>query len=92
MANGTGDVNLLSQAFLAQAEVALKANSADQARTIALQAQARFAGGGQFESEWRAWLIAAQASQMLGDKASADEQLIKAKDGRSRLQQQWGDG
>jgi len=90
MANGAGDVNLLSQAILSQAEVALKANSPDQARTLALQAQERFARSGQLESEWRAWLIASQASRLLGDKANGDEQLMKAKDARSRLEQQWG--
>ncbi|HEY5444521.1 MAG TPA: hypothetical protein VIJ87_08665, partial [Pyrinomonadaceae bacterium] len=58
--------------------------------TLALQAQQRFATGGQLESEWRAWLIAAQASQLLGDKNKADEQFTEAKSARSRLEQQWG--
>jgi tetratricopeptide (TPR) repeat protein len=90
LANGLSDANLLSLAMLAQAEAALKANSADTALTLALQAQQRFATGGQLESEWRAWLIAAQASQLLGDKNKADEQLTQAKSARSRLEQQWG--
>jgi len=90
LANGLSDANLPTQALLAQAEAALKANSAYTALTLALQAQQRFATGGQLESEWRAWLIAAQASQLLGDKNKADEQFTEAKSARSRLEQQWG--
>ena len=90
MATGLGDVNLLSHAQLAQAEAALKANSAETARTLSLQAQERFARGGQLESEWRAWLFAAQASQFLGDKTAADEQFAQARNACSKLEQQWG--
>ena len=90
MATRLGDVNLLSHAMLAQAEAALKANSAETARTLALEAQSKFAHGGQLESEWRAWLIAAQGSHMLGDKSKADEQFIASRNARSKLEQQWG--
>lgn len=90
LATGLGDVHLLSYALLAQAETALKTNSAELARTLALQAQGRFASGGQLESEWRAWLIAAQASQLLGEKNKADDQFTLARNARSRLEQQWG--
>ncbi|HEY6802536.1 MAG TPA: tetratricopeptide repeat protein [Pyrinomonadaceae bacterium] len=90
LAKGLGDVNLQSQAMLAQAEAALKANSPESALTLALQAQQRFATGGQLESEWRAWLIAARASQQLGDKAKADDQLNQSKIARAKLEQQWG--
>jgi tetratricopeptide (TPR) repeat protein len=90
LASGLGDVNLQAQAMLAQAEAALKANSPETAQTLALQAQQRFATGGQLESEWRAWLIAAQASLQLGDKPKADEQLNEARSARTRLEQQWG--
>jgi serine/threonine protein kinase/tetratricopeptide (TPR) repeat protein len=90
MANGLGDANLISHAMLAQAAAALQADSAENALTLALQAQERFASGGQLESEWRAWLIAAQASQKLGDKTKADEQLTHARNASSKLEQQWG--
>jgi serine/threonine protein kinase/Tfp pilus assembly protein PilF len=90
LAKGLGDVNLQSQAMLAQAEAALKANSLEAALTLAQQTQQRFSAGGQLESEWRAWLIAAQASQQLGDKAKADDQLNQSRLGRARLEQQWG--
>jgi serine/threonine protein kinase/lipopolysaccharide biosynthesis regulator YciM len=89
-ANGLGDVSLISRAILAQAEASLRANSAEQALTLALQAQERFARGGQLESEWRAWLIASQASQSLGDSLKAAEQLTQARNARSKLEQQWG--
>jgi tetratricopeptide (TPR) repeat protein len=90
LASSLGDVNLQAQATLAQAEAALKANTPETAQTLALQAQQRFASGGQLESEWRAWLIAAQASQQLGDKPKAEEQLNQARSARARLQQLWG--
>jgi serine/threonine protein kinase/Tfp pilus assembly protein PilF len=90
MATGLGDAGLLSRALLAQAEAALKTNSADAALALALQAQQRFASGGQLESEWRAWLIASQASKKLGDSAKSDEHLALARNTRSKLEQQWG--
>jgi tetratricopeptide (TPR) repeat protein/tRNA A-37 threonylcarbamoyl transferase component Bud32 len=90
LASSLGDVNLQAQAMLAQAEAALKANFPEAARTLAIQAQQRFATGSQLESEWRAWLTAAQASQQLGDKPKADEQLNQARSARARLEQQWG--
>jgi len=48
------------------------------------------ASSGQQESEWRAWLLAALASQRIGDKAAAQEQLTHAKDTLAQLQQKWG--
>ena len=90
MATGLGDSNLLSHALLAQAESALKANAADSALALALQAQQKFARGGQLESECLAWITAAQASKQLGDTAKADEQLSQARNIRSKLEQNWG--
>jgi hypothetical protein len=90
MATSQGDVNLQSQAILAQAEVALKANQAQVAASLAQQVQQRFANSTQLESEWRAWLIAAQASSQLGDQAKAAEQIAQAKSVRTKMEQQWG--
>ena len=89
-ASSAGDVGLHSRALLAGAEAALKANDAQTALTLATQAQERFARGEQLESEWRAWVIASRASQQLGDKNKAEEQLRNAQNVRSRLEQQWG--
>jgi uncharacterized protein YukE len=57
---------------------------------MATDAQTRFARGSQFESEWRAWMIASKASEMLGDKTTSEVQLRNAQSVRSKLEQQWG--
>ena len=90
MATSQGDVNLQSQAMLAQAEVALRSKNAELAAGLAQQAQQRFASSTQLESEWRAWLIAAQASRQLGDQTKAAEQVSQAKSVWTKLEQQWG--
>jgi len=46
--------------------------------TFALQAQETFARLGSRHSEWRAWLIAAQANQRQRDEAKAQEQAARA--------------
>ena len=89
IASNAGDFSLHSRALLAGAEAALKGNDAQTALTLATQAQARFARGGQLESEWRAWFIASRASQQLGDTGKAEEQLKSAQNTRYKLEQQW---
>jgi len=90
MASGLGDFSLQSRALLSKAEAALLTNDAQTALTLATDAQARFARGEQYESEWRAWLIASRASEKLGDKTKAQEQLGNAVNVRTKLEQQWG--
>jgi len=89
-ASATGDFSLLSRALLNKAEAALAANDAQTALKFAIEAQTRFAQGEQYESEWRAWLIASRASEKLGDQSKAQEQLGNAMNIRSRLEQRWG--
>jgi tetratricopeptide (TPR) repeat protein len=89
-ASNAGDFGLHSRVLLACAEVALNAKDPKTASTLATQAQERFARGSQLESEWRAWAIASHASKDLGDNNTAQEQMGKAADVRSRLEQQWG--
>ena len=91
MATQAGENTLLSRALLAQAEVALHNGDAQSALTLALQAQERFAGGSQLESEWRASLIAAEASEKLGDNAKRQQYLADARTNLLRLQKAWGD-
>jgi tetratricopeptide (TPR) repeat protein len=86
----SGDFLLQSRALLCKAETALLTNDAQTALNLATEAQTRFARGEQYESEWRAWLIASRASEKLGDKAKAQEQLANALNVRSKLEQQWG--
>ncbi len=89
-ASNTGDIGLQSRARLAGAEAALKGNDAQSALMLATQAQQKFAHGEQLESEWRAWFIAARASEQLGDKPTSEQQLRNAMNCRSKLEQQWG--
>ena len=90
MASGLGDFSLQSRALLSKAEAALLTNDAQTALSLATDAQARFARGEQYESEWRAWLIASRASEKLDDKTKAQEQLGNAVNVRTKLEQQWG--
>ena len=84
------DLLLRSHALLNKAEAALLANDARTALNLATEAQSSFARGQQYESEWRAWLIASRASEKLGDKSKAQEQLANAMSIRAKLAQQWG--
>jgi hypothetical protein len=81
---------LLSSALLALAEVSLLGNDAPGALATSRQAQAMFAPPGQQDSEWRAWLIAARASQLAGNKSAAQEYASRANDICQGLQQKWG--
>jgi eukaryotic-like serine/threonine-protein kinase len=90
-ATGAGDPRLVSGAELALAEALLAGGDASKSLDAALRAQAVASRLGQNESEWRAWLIAGQASRELGDHARARECAAKARDALARLQQLWGD-
>ena len=90
ISSDAGDFLLRSRALLCKAETALLTNDAQTALSLATEAQGRFAQGEQYESEWRAWLIASRASEKLGDKAKAQEQFANAMNVRSKLEQQWG--
>ena len=89
MAERGVDDTLLSRMLLALAEAQYEAGDMDQALTNALKAQERFARVGQQESEWRAWLVAARASQRKGDAEAAKEQLAHSREVFSQLQQRW---
>jgi tetratricopeptide (TPR) repeat protein/tRNA A-37 threonylcarbamoyl transferase component Bud32 len=82
---------LLSLALLAAAEVRVTAGDGPGALAAAQAAQQMFAVGGQLESEWRAWLVAAAAARHQGDSASAYDYARRAEAGRLALQVRWGD-
>ncbi|PWT95999.1 MAG: hypothetical protein C5B55_00560 [Blastocatellia bacterium] len=90
MASKGGDITLLSRAMLAQAEAALEAGDAQMALNTATEVQQRFAKWSQLESEWRAWVIASQASARLSQTDNAARQLAQAKTVCNQLQQNWG--
>ena len=90
MAKEVKSPRLLSSALLALAEVLLLANDAQVALTTALQAQAMFASAGQQDSEWRALLIAALASQAAGNSSATQDYASRASSQRAGLQNRWG--
>ncbi|MFS8084418.1 MAG: hypothetical protein ACMG6H_02225, partial [Acidobacteriota bacterium] len=56
----------------------------------AAEAQTRFAAARQYESEWRAWLIKALASQKGSNQEQARQSAAAAVTVLSSLEQQWG--
>jgi tetratricopeptide (TPR) repeat protein len=89
-ARNMSDPRPLSEALLAAAEAALAAGDAQAALTNALEAQKRFAAAKQHESEWRAWLIQARASDKAGDKTRAIRMASQAAAVLATLEQAWG--
>ena len=90
MAKELNDPSQLAAAQLAFAEGVLMDGDSRVALTYALSAQEVFGRLGQPASEWRALLVAAQASRNLGDKNKAHEYLMGAKDLLAKLEQRWG--
>jgi tetratricopeptide (TPR) repeat protein len=89
-ARNMSDPRPLSEALLAAAEAALSAGDAQSALTNAVEAQKRFAAAKQRESEWRAWLIQARATERAGDKTRAIQMASQAASVLATLEQTWG--
>jgi tetratricopeptide (TPR) repeat protein len=89
-AKGTGDEALLSRAMLAFAEASYESGDTDAALDYAAKAQERFERYSQWDSEWRAWLVAARSNLRRGDSGTAQQQLARASDVLSKLRQNWG--
>jgi serine/threonine protein kinase/lipopolysaccharide biosynthesis regulator YciM len=90
MARNVKVPQLISTALLACAEVVLIANDPNAALGIALEAQKLFARSGQQDSEWRALLVAARASDAAGNKSAAYDYASQANALCARLEQKWG--
>jgi hypothetical protein len=90
VAKQLNDPAQLAAAQAAFAAALLLAGDSRSAATNAVQAQEVFARLGQSESEWQALLIAAQASENLGEKNQAREYAMRAKDTFAKLEQRWG--
>ena len=90
MAVRAGDQWLVSRSTLVLAETMLESGDAPSALTTAFRAQESFARTGDQESEWRAWLIAARASQRTGDQTKAREYASHAAGLLANLEQKWG--
>jgi serine/threonine protein kinase/Tfp pilus assembly protein PilF len=90
MAATSGDPWLISKSALTLAEATLESGDGASALTDALRAQESVARIGDQESEWRAWLVAALASQLTNDQAKAREYAAHASELLSTLEQKWG--
>jgi len=82
--------SLITSAQLALAEVALLNKDSATALQTALDAEKIFGQSGQKDSEWRALLIAARASDLAGDKSTARDYASRADSACNALQQLWG--
>ena len=80
---------LITSTQLALAE-AMVLNKEAAALQTALEAQKMFAQSGQKDSEWRALLIAARASELAGNKSAASDYATKADAACNALSQVWG--
>jgi serine/threonine protein kinase/Tfp pilus assembly protein PilF len=89
VSSNSGNSGLYSVALLRCAEAALNAHDSQTALALATKAQERLARNEQLESEWRAWTIAARATEQLGDKTKAEEMTRNAASVRSKLEQLW---
>jgi serine/threonine protein kinase len=89
-AQGLKSRSLITSAQLALAQAMLLNNDAAGAIKTATEAQKIFGQSGQKDSEWRALLIAARASDAAGDKSAAHDYASRADAACNALQQIWG--
>jgi len=82
--------SLITGSQMALAEVLLLSKDASGALQTALDAQKTFGQSGQKDSEWRALLIAARASDLAGDRSAARDYAARADATCTSLQQVWG--
>ena len=90
MAKKVSDPRLISTALLALAEVLLIANDSKGALESVLEAEKMLARSGQHDSEWRALLIAARASDLMGNRSGARDYASHADSLCVGLEQKWG--
>src|SRR5215471_9526205 len=82
--------SLTTSAQLALAEVMLLQKENAAALDNALRLQKIFAQSGQQDSEWRALLVAARASDVAGNKSASREYAGRAQQTCAALQPKWG--
>jgi tetratricopeptide (TPR) repeat protein len=81
---------LTSSAQLALAEAMLLQKDSAASLDNALQVEKVFAQSGQQDSEWRALLLAARASNLAGNKSAARDYAARAEQTSNALQEKWG--
>ncbi len=92
MTRQLNDPAKLAKAQLVLADTQLLSRDSQGALNNALAAAEVFGRLGQQASEWRAWSLAAVASNNLGDKNRAREYAMRARDSLSKLEQRWNTG
>jgi tetratricopeptide (TPR) repeat protein len=90
LAQGKKSRTLITSAQLALAQAMLLNKDNSAAIQTASEAQKIFGQSGQKDSEWRALLIAARASDAAGDKSAARDYASRADAACNVLQQMWG--
>lgn len=81
---------LVASVLLALAEVMVLTKDATGALRAAAEAQESFARSGRQDSQWRALLVAARASELTGNREQASEYAARADGLLSTLEQKWG--
>ncbi|HEY8563447.1 MAG TPA: protein kinase [Pyrinomonadaceae bacterium] len=89
-AESTKNSRTINIAKLALAEAYLNTGSFQESLDLALQTKDYFVNANQFASGWRAWLIAALASQKKGDQQNAKDYSAKALETLFKLRENWG--
>src|SRR5262249_43726806 len=89
-ATRAGNPRLVASAQLALSEGLLASGDAANALAMALTAQQAFARLGSRHSEWRAWLIAAQASRRQSDTTKVEEYATHGAGLLKALEKTWG--
>jgi serine/threonine protein kinase/Flp pilus assembly protein TadD len=87
----TNDLRVIHTAKLAIAEAFLKVRDNKEALAKALEAKDFFTSARQKESAWRAWLIAAGASNQKGDYEVSRQYAFSALEILSTLKDEWGE-
>jgi len=90
IAKQTEDLRLLSDIQLILAEVLLESGDGRGASAAALQSLEGFERQRKQESEWRARLVAARASLLVGDQEAAREHFARARAALLGIQKVWG--
>jgi tetratricopeptide (TPR) repeat protein len=90
LASKTQDPRLIATSSLALAEAMLLNGDAKSAINLISGLIDNFARANQWDSEWRACVIAARASEESGDPAKAREYSTRAKETLGKLEQRFG--
>jgi len=88
-ATSFGDLELIFASTLALSEAMLESGDASQSLEAVLGLTDRLVSLGKQDSEWRASLIAARASEHLGNIAAAREYALRAVERLSSIEHKW---